>query len=113
MTKFTKLLSDLQIDNNFLKQYMAAKNDESSDYAKDRMLIDFGKKCKVPLKTLTKIIEETTFACPKYTESKYLKYKAINSLATGAACHLFCEFREAYQAGRVTDEEWIKFGRNA
>lgn len=113
MTKFTKLLNDLQIDNNFLKQYMSAKNDEASDYAKDRMLIEFGKNCKVALSTLNKIVEDTKFACRKYGESNYPKYQAINSLACGAACQVFCEMHEAYLAGRVTDEEWIKFGKNA
>ena len=113
MTKFTKLLSDLQIDNNFLKQYMSAKNDESSDYAKDRMLIEFGKNCKVKLSTLNRIVEDTKFACRKYGESNYPKYEAINSLACAAACQVFCEIREAYKAGRISDEEWIKFGKNA
>lgn len=111
MVKFKILLAKLNIDDKFLKQYMNAKNDEEHDWEQDRMLIQFGKDCKEPLKNLQDVVEDTKFAINRYGESKYPKYAALNSLACAAAVQCICELRENYQAGRVSDAEWIKYGK--
>ena len=111
MSKFTVLLSKLNIDDKFLKQFMAAKNDEEHGWEKDRMLIQFGKDCKVTLKNITEVSEATKFAINRYGKSKFPKYEALNSLACAAFVQCVEELRDSYKAGRISDAEWIKYGR--
>lgn len=111
MSKFTILLTKLNIDDKFLKQFMAAKNDEEHGWEKDRMLIQFGKDCKATLKNITEVSEATKFAINRYGKSKFPKYEALNSLACAAFVQCVEELRDSYREGRVSDAEWIKYGR--
>ena len=108
MSKFTVLLTKLNIDDKFLKQFMAAKNDEEHGWEKDRMLIQ---DCKATLKNITEVSEATKFAFNRYGKSKYQKYEALHSLACAAFVQCVEELRDSYREGRISDAEWIKYGR--
>lgn len=108
---FKTLLLKLNIDDKFLKQFMAAKNDEEHGWEKDRMLIQFGKDCKATLNDIHGVVEATKFAINRYGESQYPKYEALNSLACAASVQCMTDMRENYKAGRISDAEWIKYGR--
>ena len=111
MSKFTILLSKLNIDDKFLKQFMDTKNDEEHGWEKDRMLIQFGKDCKATLKNISEVSEATKFAINRYGKSRFPKYDALHSLACAAFVQCVEELRDSYRAGRVSDAEWIKYGR--
>lgn len=111
MSKFTILLNKLNIDDKFLKQFMNAKNDEEHNWEKDRILIQFGKDCKATLKDISEVSEATKFAVVRYGNSKFPKYVALNSLACAAFVQCVEELRENYRNGRVSDAEWIKYGK--
>ena len=111
MPKFTILLTKLNIDDTFLKQFMNAHNDEEHDWEKDRMLIQFGKDCKATLKDISEVSEATKFAINHYGKSKFPKYEALNSLACAAFVQCVEELRDNYRNGRVSDAEWIKYGK--
>lgn len=86
---FKDLMKLLRIDDAFLKRYMEAKNDEASDYAKDRMLIEFGHNYQGTIEDVNKVCEYTRFAVNKYDiPTQYPKYAALFSLACGAFCDL-------------------------
>ena len=111
MSKFTVLLTKLNIDDKFLKQFMDAKNDEEHGWEKDRMLIQFGKDCKATLKNISEVSEATKFAFNRYGKSRFPKYDALHSLACAAFVQCVEELRDSYREGRVSDTEWIKYGR--
>ena len=108
---FKTLLLKLNIDDKFLKQFMAAKNDDEHGWEKDRMLIQFGKDCKAKLNDIHTVVEATKFAINRYGESKYPKYEALNSLACAASVQCMTDMRENYKAGRISDAEWVKYGK--
>ena len=111
MSKFTVLLTKLNIDDKFLKQFMDTKNDEEHGWEKDRMLIQFGKDCKATLKNISEVSEATKFAINRYGKSRFPKYDALHSLACAAFVQCVEELRDSYREGRVSDTEWIKYGR--
>lgn len=69
------------------------------------------KDCKAKLNDIHAVVEATKFAINRYGESKYPKYEALNSLACAASVQCMTDMRENYKAGRISDAEWIKYGK--
>ena len=111
MSKFASLLAKLDIDAKFLKRFMEAKNDEEHEWEKDRILIQFGKDCKATLRNISEVSEATRFAISRYDRTRFPKYEALNSLACAAFVQCVEELRDNYRNGRVSDAEWIKYGK--